>query len=442
MIMRKVYMAFLGTNDYIPCTYFSDDKEAEDVRFVQEATLKLFCNDWSGNDRILIFTTDEAEQKNWHDNGHKDRKTGKLLTRKGLNQCIENLNLSAPFKNVPIPDGQSEAEIWEIFRIVLDQLTQGDEIVFDITHAFRSIPMLAIVVLNYAKIMKDITIQGIYYGAFEALGSIQEANSIPVDERRVQILNLTSFDQLMEWSFAINRFIEAGDAAHISRLANNSARSVLSKTKGDNRTAHFLRKIAGDLDKFTKALSTCRGLDISHIVSSLRKNIKQLEDSDYVPPEPFQPVFKQIKDQMGRFKGNPILDGISAARWCLDHSLIQQGYTILQETLVSYFILKIGQNQENPEYREIAGQSVTIYLGKLDRTKWKKASADNEKITRELLKFYKGRNELIKIFRNISKDRNDLNHAGHNKNPMRPEIFRRQLSKMIDSVETYLDDGW
>ena len=137
--------------------------------------------------------------------------------------------------------------------------------------------MLSIVVLNYAKIMKKITLHGIYYGAFEVLGSIPEAKKIPLKERRVPVMNLTSFDQLMEWSFAINRFIEAGDAAHISRLANHSARSVLSKTKGEDRTAHFQRRIAGDLDKFTKSLSTCRGLEMSSIVNNLNKDIKSLK---------------------------------------------------------------------------------------------------------------------------------------------------------------------
>jgi len=439
--MPRVYMAFLGTNDYLPCTYFSDGKEVGNIRFVQEATLKFFCNDWTKDDRILIFTTEAADQKNWQDNGHRDRETEKSFKYNGLKKCIKDLNLSAPFQNVPIPEGKSEQEIWDIFKIILDQLSQEDEVVFDITHAFRSIPMLAVVVLNYAKIIKKITLHGIYYGAFEVLGSIPEAKKIPLKERRVPILNLTSFDQLMEWSFAINRFIEAGDAAHISRLANHSARSALTKTRGENKTAHFLRKIARDLDKFTKALSTCRGLDISNIAGSLNREINHLESSDYVPPEPFQPVFKQIKDQMGRFKGDPILDGISASKWCLDHNLIQQGYTILQETLISYFIHKIGQDPENQKYREVAGQSVTVYLRKLDRAKWKKASADNEQITRELLEFYKGQNGLIKIFRNISKDRNDLNHAGHNTSPMRPETFRKQLSEMIAKIETYLDDG-
>ncbi len=40
--MAKVYISFIGTNDYLPCTYFHDEKELQNIRFVQEATLHFF----------------------------------------------------------------------------------------------------------------------------------------------------------------------------------------------------------------------------------------------------------------------------------------------------------------------------------------------------------------------------------------------------------------
>ena len=74
MIMARVYISFLGTNDYLTCTYFYKDNEMQNVRFVQEATLNFFCSQWTSEDRILIFATGDAYEKNWLDNGHKDRK--------------------------------------------------------------------------------------------------------------------------------------------------------------------------------------------------------------------------------------------------------------------------------------------------------------------------------------------------------------------------------
>ena len=56
--------------------------------------------------------------------------------------------MQAEVQRIFIPKGQSEQEIWEIFQIVYDRLKSGDEVIFDITHAFRSIPMLAITIFS------------------------------------------------------------------------------------------------------------------------------------------------------------------------------------------------------------------------------------------------------------------------------------------------------
>ncbi len=434
--MARVYISFLGTNDYLTCTYFYKDNEMQNLRFVQEATLNFFCSQWTSEDRILIFATGDTYEKNWLNNGHKDRNTGKIKNCMGLKGCIESLDLPLLVQRVPIPEGKSEPEIWEIFQIVYDQLKSDDEVIFDITHAFRSIPMLTIVILNYAKIMKNVTLSGIYYGAFEVLGSYHEAEKLPLEKRRAPILDLTPFDQLMEWSIAIDRFMGSGDAGLVSRLANRSVKMTLSATKGQDKAAIAVREIANNLSDFSKTMATCRGRDISDIAGKLKANLNRFETIEIV--RPFKPVLDRIKVQFDKFQSSPVLDGIQAAKWCLEHNLIQQGYTILQETLISCFVLEIGQNEENKKCREIASQAATIYHYNLDKTKWKKAAADNEKITQKFLSFYQNQQKLVNLFRNLSSDRNDLNHAGHNDAPMKPHKFSEKLLGYIEKAENII----
>ncbi len=145
--MAKVFLAFLGTYDYLPCTYVAAPGEVAGVRFVQEATLQLFCQDWGEGDRILILTTEEARRKNWVDNGHLDP-DGNPLRRVGLERRLGGLGLRPPVRRVPIPEGRDEGEIWQIFQALSEQLEEGDEVVFDITHALRHIPMLALAALS------------------------------------------------------------------------------------------------------------------------------------------------------------------------------------------------------------------------------------------------------------------------------------------------------
>jgi len=215
----KTFISFLGTNDYLECSYNFHNDIIKNVRFVQEAIIRLNCMEWSENDRIIIFTTDKSFRKNWVDNGHIDWNTGKTSESTGLENRIRDLDLDCQWQQVFIPDGKTESEIWDIFSIVFEQINQNDEIIFDITHAFRSIPMFAAVILNYTRVIKNISLQGWFYGAMEAVGSLNDVRQMSVEKRIIPIFDLTSFDQLTEWSNGIDQFLTSGNASKVSHLA-------------------------------------------------------------------------------------------------------------------------------------------------------------------------------------------------------------------------------
>jgi len=408
--MARVYLAFLGTTDYLTCTYyFPDGTEIPDVRFVQQATVRVCCQDWTEEDSILIFTTDKAYKKNWLDNGHTDRE-GNILERMGLKHCLQGINQKASINSVIIPEGQTESEIWEIFQILFDHLNSGDQVVFDITHAFRSIPMLAIVVLNYAKVLKQVTLAGIYYGAFESLGSIVEARALPREQRRAPILDLTGFAALLDWGLAIDRFLGAGDAVQVCNLAREEIKPILSDTGGQDRAAAAIRKLANQLETFTKIMATCRGPEITPVIARLKAEIEDCVHLDLIPP--LKPLLESLLDHVQPFNGDQIQDGIRAARWCLKHNLIQQGYTILREILVSHFAIIRGVDPQCREARENA--------------------------CRQYLEALNSKEELIKAFKDLSQARNDLNHAGWRQNPMDAQKFGDKLKILIDKIEHHL----
>ncbi|GBC63132.1 TIGR02221 family CRISPR-associated protein [Desulfonema ishimotonii] len=432
--MAKVYISFLGTSDYLRCIYHLGEKAFENIRFVQEATIGFHCETWSANDRILTFLTDEACQKNWLDNGHKNRKTGEMEQRKGLKQCIRDMNLAVPFYEIPIKAGKSEAEIWENFDTVLAQLNEGDEVILDITHAFRSIPMLAIVVMNYAKVVKNIYLSGIYYGAFEVLGSIQDADNLPVKDRNVPVFDLTAFNTLMEWSVAIDRFIKSGDASHARNLAMEAITPTLAATRGQDKTAAVLKNVANEMERFSKNISTCRGPKIAPSVRTLRQRISECEDSDLL--KPFKPLFDRLRQQIAVFEDDEVLAGIQAARWCLERNLIQQGFTILQETLVSFFVIRSGGSMTDITTRNLVNQAIAICGKGIPKNEWTgDARKYPEKIEnyKRLIETY---GDMIKTLSSIKPARNDLNHAGYTSESRTPDKFERELKKHLNQLET------
>jgi len=439
--MAKIFISFLGTNDYLECSYKYQNTIVKNVRFVQEATIKLNCTNWSTDDRVIIFTTDDSFSKNWKDNGHRDSGTGRTKDRVGLEQRIRSMDLGCQWYNVQIKDGKTESEIWHIFSTVFEQINQNDEIIFDITHAFRSIPMLATIILNYARIIKDISLQGWFYGAMEAVGSLKDVKKMPVEKRIIPIFDLTSFDRLTEWSNGIDQFLTSGNASKVSQLALKSTVRILSETKGKDRSQNKIKGFAKALDKFTKTLSTCRGLDISDDVIRLKQNIEDCRKIELSSPlnKPLQPLFEKVEIQLAKFEKSSVKDGIQAAKWCLDHNLIQQGYTILQETLITYFVSMIGEDPENFENRNrnrtIANQAVTIFLEKKSEKTWFKESACNKDMTKRFLNIYKKNKNLVKRYRDLTGSRNDINHCGFNDHPAKVKTLEKNLEKFISNIE-------
>jgi len=99
------------------------------------------------------------------------------------------LNGKTTLRPISIPDGKDEAEIWGIFETLTQNVNEGDSIVFDITHAFRSIPFLAMIAVSYLRAAKGIELNAIVYGAYDAR----------IDDKS-PVFNLTPFVTLLDWT--------------------------------------------------------------------------------------------------------------------------------------------------------------------------------------------------------------------------------------------------
>lgn len=69
---------------------------------------------------------------------------------------------------LPISDDCSEEEYWEIFTQVLQAIPKGKVVLLDVTHGFRSLPLLTVLILTCLRTVRKVTLQHVLYGAFEA----------------------------------------------------------------------------------------------------------------------------------------------------------------------------------------------------------------------------------------------------------------------------------
>jgi CRISPR-associated Csx2 family protein len=317
--MAKVLISFLGTNDYIPCNYYLDKDRSlkiDNLRFIQEALLKLLCTGWDSEDRIIVFLTEDAEKKNWIDTVYK---TGE--SKPGLDTVLKSMKLKPRILSPRIKEGYSESDIWDIFETVFSQLNDNDELILDITHSFRSIPMLGLVLLNYARVLKNITVKGIYYGAFEKLGpSYFVKENISISERNAPIVDVTSLMELQDWTTAINSFIKSGDASMITGLTSENVNPVSKATQGKDPVAGRLKSFAKNIERITDYYRYCRGGDIrSFDFDSFNENLQLLAEERNIFIKPLPPLFSLIKNQFENSSTGDSVNLIHGAQWCLDH---------------------------------------------------------------------------------------------------------------------------
>lgn len=429
---RKVFMSVLGTSLYKGCTYFLNDKSnAVKTRFVQDASIRLLCKEekgWGEGDQIIIFTTDNAFKLNYSKDISKryDRELDKDVSYVGLEKVLEDITLKIPYKNQPIKDGNSEEEIWEIFETIYAELHEEDEIYFDITHSFRYLPMLLMNLLSYAELLKKTKIKSITYGNYEV--SRDNGGYAP-------IMDLLPLVLLKDWSIAVNNFERFGEVGLISSLCQDSLRPILKEAKGKDIVAKSVNSFSKDLPKFVKNIQTCRGKEIisGELAKSLMNRIENIEETS-LPP--FNPIFSRLKLQLNRYaNSNNVRNGLAAVGWCVQNGLIQQGFTLLQETVISLICESEDVDFTIEKYRNIVSQAFKIKFCKIDETAWKgECSEDkNKDLTHKLLNNYQ-LNLLVKEYNTLTQLRNDINHAGMLNGSGKAENFGKNLEDLYCSI--------
>ena len=434
---RKIFISILGTSAYLETRYFFGDKpigEEKPMRFVQEASISFLCKNWKQEDKVRIFLTKDAEKSNWFDKGNREPYDG-LQTR------LSNLNLDFNLKSIPIPEGFSEDEIWNIFKTVFKEIDEDSEIYFDITHAFRSIPMLVMALINYSKFLKNVKVKGIYYGVFEKLGTAYKVKEMPVTERFAPIINLIAFSELQDWTNAASDFVSFGNADKLSKLAKKGIKPFAIEYKGSNDTINSLNKVITKLPEFISNIETCRGKCISTNKDGalINESLKQI-DEDFISP--LKPILKKIEEKIYPFKNEEnLINGFNAVKWCLDNNLIQQGFTILQENMISLILEEMKMEVNGLIDRNIVSACFKIKMDNMSQNDWKGDAGLYPKKTQKVLESSSLISILAKEYNSITELRNDMNHAGYRVNAVPSKKLKGYLKDRYCSVLSKINNS-
>ena len=438
--MPKKFISFLGAIQYHQTRYYLETDRSDisaPIYYAQEHLLRRHAP----IDEAIIFTTQEAEQKNYQGRITRQGQNFEVIPGAGLESVLSQLqtqNAIKTYRQEPIPNGYTEAEIWMVFQKVYKQLQEGDEVIFDVTFGFRSLPMLVLVLLNYARNLKGIKVLAVYYGNYEAGRAEKEERTAKASteedkekskSRAIEapILRLDAFVQLQDWTYAAQSFSD-GNVLPLARLAGPKSAEL----------SNSLRVLA-------EAIQTCRGLELAYglDIDQLKVHVNELEQQSDVAQQ-LRPLLSRINVKLAPFHSRQLSNGFAAVEWCIQHNMVQQGITFLQETLQSYLVEKIVGKEflTNRVYRFAANGALGGYSSPR-RTIEEKNRAELPISDQDITDCYKAMYKLVKSFEGLSElyrrltgdFRNDINHCGFRDEYASPLQLKEQLSEIFQAVK-------
>jgi len=366
-------IAFLGIGEYEPVTYRWNDHTYE-TSFVQEAFVH-----WLKPEVTCVLLTKEARKKHW----------GDLCQRlQGHTQIVE----------VDIPDGKSEAELWEIFEAISEVVQEGDEIAFDITHSFRSLPMIALLTIAYLKQVKGVKVQYVLYGAYEAR-----------DNQGAPVFDLTPFADLLDWLAAAKIFTATGDSSELGQLIQEIQNDAYRNRKAfAENLPRALKNFGAALAEVSDDLLLARVPNLPESVINLIEKQKRAsaEVSQWAPP--LRLLLDKIAAAYAPFQDDSLPTQAKLIRWYLDHNHIVQAMTLAREWVVSYYAQQksLSRNDAENELNQRANNQ------------------END--------------ELVQLWSSIRNIRNDLAHCGFSRaegQVLSATSIRQNAEEVVKQIE-------
>ena len=419
--MAKIFLTVVGTGDYAPTEYRLGDAVYKKERYVQKALLSMLKDKGEHFDRLVFFLTPQAREKNWLKyTAARPGQNGEKETDEGLKPFLDK-NFPGIYDDVDICEGKNEHELLELFNTMFEAIGQDDEITFDITHGFRFIPFLFFPIMSYAKELKNIRINNIYYGLFEK-------------EKVSDIIDLKQYDEILDCAGAARNFRCSGNS---SEICNVISRKVNTLPDNEKSILGKYNNIAKCLNDLSRALLTCQGgnqkFSISKKAENLMKNKQKLESFTEKENLIFNNLISHAIASVSDLSAAelPYISGMKAVEWYISKGLILQAYTGLRESIVTFFCCTYAPDHDydDSKFREaVIEEAINSTIQRNENAPdvsscLKKASdmLRNGSFTEESASiFVKIISHIdfkkIQIFQEVGELRNHMNHFGMRKN--------------------------
>lgn len=422
--MTRKIISFLGDTGNLEFTHyvlpFAPADETKETKYIIQALHKAYPDA-----SLYLFVTPKARES------HETK----------LNDMFAEARANQSFKFVPVPDLKEPGHLWTTFKKLQEIVQDGDKLIFDITHSYRSLPLLALLAIAFLRVVREVTLEALLYAPFECY-------------EHSQVYDLKPFVVLLDWTTATHLFLKTGNADELTALMKSTSGIAWSEEELDI-----------NLEYATSALRLARPDEGRRLV---RNVVEALDDIDLAinrNPQvaPFSLLANRIRDSLTAITPEEIKEGclrqelqqeLALIRWNAERGQWMSAVAVAREWLVSLACYLAGWTEEVTE----KGKKVYQWQSRKMRDRGAKA----EKVLKGLKLLYEKseeeRNKVVgqqtpkaqEIYRqnqplalllgqtwdNISTLRNDLLHAGkiHSSEPEMIEA----LDKRVRQVPTLL----
>ena len=403
-------LTFLGTSRYSTTTYTWENEEHE-CPYAPAATAH-FLNP----DETIVFLTEGAQKE-------------------VLSKFKKELPAGMAVREVSIPIGETEEELWQIFAKISDVVNVNDEVAFDITHGFRFFPLLGLLAAAFFRSGLSVKLQGVFYGVY--------SHERP---ERTPILDISPMLRLLDWAEAAARFNRTGDSGYLASLLNDE-KSKLAKTfQGDQEklsTLCGINNLGGALSNISQSLRLIRPVQTMEQVASLPTYINKakapLVESEGTKPfvmllESIEKTYQSLglEDPKNTENSPEILaTERNMIAWYLEKKQWVQAVSLAREWLVSWVMYHLNVRHFNVlEERHRVSALINT-----EAASFLSAKKNQREFVPLSLRPVPQVETVLGLWKALTDDRNDIDHAGKREDPGKPKVLIKNIKTHVQTLQ-------
>jgi len=424
--MEYIFLSFLGLGPYNPKTgkyrykptvYRLNSQLSQQTEFVQVAEMEILKA--SSFNKVIIVTTQKA-----HDT-HYDNLIGQLAAMGADKDNIIPLII----KEDMTAQGQ-----WQWFEQIMNMIGVNDALTVDLTHGYRSIPIVFSTAINFLQKAYNISLKAVFYGAFER------------DKDETPIIDMKEFYIINEWAESVSRLVEDADARKMAQVAQKSSSFQVAELNDE-----------AIIRSFEDLTETIRNVDVNNVATKADHAIRLIKDKEKEASVTGRILLKLVLNKFASLACDEPLSmhydkpyfnlQLEIIELLLEHKLFMQAYTVMREFIGSIGMICFNTIKvNNAKGRKKRGYAeLFINMLQYDEVKWNFRGRENQ--IEKLMPFYQklkviGVETILRKFgKNLVDYRNGFDHAWTSKKEAYTNIehFGSECFKDLEQIILILE---